>query len=192
MPSSSRFKNECPYLPKVGKVYKASALIDHKATIKGEALLHYRLCYAQSCLNGEKPAQAILQLNHALALPLRQNAFSRAGVLVKQNPYYALKWILETHQTRDGFMGNPVRHFQHLATRMPAGRPLGHLRVQRAWVCYWLSKKLLPENIYPSDKRQIKQETLAIPSLNETLSCAPLNEHDAEIQVITNLFQSST
>ena len=118
------------------------------------------LLYAQSLWLEGKPAQAILQLNKAWSADLRQDE----GVLDKwPSPYAALCWMY-VHVKEESFLGNPVRHFQHLATRMPATEPA--IRVWRAWACFHLSERLLGEN-YPRDLDQIEKEELEIPAVNQ-------------------------
>ena len=121
----------------------------------------YQACleFAQSLWLQKKPAQAILQLN--------KSAFTDEAF-----PYEALKWFLENRE--DHFIGNPVRHFQHLATRM-AG-PRAEQRTWQAWACFYLSKATLPENQFPEDLLQIKNEGLIIPSLAEVLGALSNSE----------------
>jgi hypothetical protein len=65
-------------------------------------------------------------------------------------------------------MGNPVRHYQHLASRMSG--PNKELRSWRAWACFHLAEKVLPADEYPRDDRQIEQENLLIPDWQKTIS----------------------
>lgn len=59
-------------------------------------------------------------------------------------------------------MGNPRRHYQHLATRMVA--PHKELRTWRAWACWYLAKEVLPEADYPHDSQQVRQERVVKPT----------------------------
>ncbi|MDA7862439.1 hypothetical protein N9124_01545 [bacterium] len=122
----------------------------------------YQACleFAQSLWLQGKPAQALLQLN--------KSSFAEGPF-----PYAALKWFLE-HREDDLFIGNPVRHFQHLATRM-AG-PRAELRTWRAWACFYLAKATLPEEEFPPDLEQIAFETLSIPPLAQVLEKLPDEE----------------
>ena len=79
----------------------------------------------------------------------------------------ALRWILENR--REGqFLGNPIRHFQHLATRMSGHRK--ELRIYRAWACFYISKHILPSKKFPEDSDQIIKESLVFPTFNEVYS----------------------
>jgi GNAT superfamily N-acetyltransferase len=67
------------------------------------------------------------------------------------------------HQRPEGrFMGNPRRHYQHLATRMVA--PHKDLRTWRAWACWYLAKEVLPETEYPHDAQQVRDERVVKPT----------------------------
>lgn len=118
--------------------------------------------YAQSLWLRGKPAQAILQINKSLIADARlSNQFC---------PYAALAEILRC-ASADHFLGNPVRHFQHLATRM-AG-PRSSLRALQAWACFHISKAQLLADAYPVDQEQITRESLQIPSLDTVLAQLP-------------------
>lgn len=110
----------------------------------------HRACHelSQSLWQQKKPAQAILQLNKAAMVP------------DLPSPYPALAWYL-THRTDDLFIGNPVRHFQHLASRMSGNH--SELRSWRAWACFHLAEEILPPTDYPRDLEQIESEGLKIP-----------------------------
>lgn len=80
------------------------------------------------------------------------------------SPYRALIWIIAGAASGDcGYLGNPVRHFQHLASRM-AGGPRAEIRVWRAWCCFHLVEKVLHCGEFPRDGEQIVREGLWIPS----------------------------
>ncbi|MBX3740283.1 MAG: hypothetical protein KF712_04785 [Akkermansiaceae bacterium] len=118
------------------------------------------LRYSQSLWLEGKPAQAILQLNKAWMADLdgREEIFAR-----HPSPYRALRWIMERAKAGDaGFMGNPVRHFQHLASRMSG--PRAEVRVWRAWACFHLASSVLDPVDFPRDGVQITREGLWIPS----------------------------
>jgi hypothetical protein len=116
------------------------------------------LSYAQSLWREGKPAQAILQLNKAFMADLRGDE----EVLERYpSPYAALVWMLR--HRRDGqFLGNPVRHFQHLATRVSGERK--ELRSWRAWACFHLSRTALPAAEFPIDAVQVAAERLVFPA----------------------------
>ncbi len=114
--------------------------------------LFHRACLelAQSFWRQGKPAQAILQLNKAAFVP------------TLAAPYPALVWFL-IHRRPDLFLGNPVRHFQHLASRMSGEH--ASLRTWRAWACFHLARAILPTTDFPRDEKQIAHEELVIPDL---------------------------
>jgi hypothetical protein len=119
-----------------------------------EACLHY----AQSLWREGKPAQAILQLNKSFMADLA----GEAGILKPWPPPYAvLVWILR-NRPEGAFVGNPVRHFQHLATRMSG--PRREERVLRAWRCFHAARRVLAgKGDFPLDGRQLAREGIFIP-----------------------------
>ncbi|MGJ8644566.1 MAG: hypothetical protein ACSHX9_14240 [Luteolibacter sp.] len=127
---------------------------------RGEDFYLDALRYAQSQWQVGKPAQAILQLNKAFSADLSDDA----GILSSWPwPYSALEWILvNASDGSKGFMGNPVRHFQHLATRMSGARK--EIRIERAWKCFHIAKRVLHERgDFPMDGRQLAREGIFIP-----------------------------
>lgn len=122
--------------------------------------LFHRACLelSQSLWQQEKPAQAILQLNKAAFVP------------DLPAPYPALVWFLD-HRRDDLFLGNPVRHFQHLASRMAGSHAA--LRARRAWACFHLAREVLPQADFPCDHTQILRERLEIPTLDEIAKNLP-------------------
>ena len=102
------------------------------------------------------PAQALLQINRAFSADLNGDE----EVLMEWPlPYQAAAWIMK-ERTEDQFIGNPRRHFQHLATRMV--EPRKELRIWRAWACWYLSCLIFPD--YPADEKQIEEEGIEEPS----------------------------
>ena len=84
------------------------------------------------------------------------------------SPYRALLWIMETASNGDfGYLGNPVRHFQHLASRMSG--PRAEIRSWRAWFCFHLAEQVLNPAEFPRDGEQIAREGLWIPSKSRVL-----------------------
>jgi hypothetical protein len=140
------------------------------------------LCYAQSLLNEQKPAQALLQINKSFMAE-----FNDESILVQWPPAYrAKRWILENGAREGAFLGNPVRHYQHLASRMSGDRRV--IRTWRAWASFHLAEKVLPDA--PRDDRQIEQEGLQIPKLEEVLE--GLKEHGwpQEVAVFESAFEA--
>lgn len=102
------------------------------------------------------PAQAMLQLNRAFSAHLD----GPEPILQKWPlPYSAMVWIMQ-NRLEDQFIGNPRRHFQHLATRMV--EPRKELRSARAWACWHLACLVFPD--YPADEVQIREEGIVEPS----------------------------
>ena len=118
------------------------------------------LSYAQSLLCEGKPAQALLQINKSFLAVL-----SEEGILEEWPPAYeAVVWIVrEYSRSDDEFLGNPVRHYQHLASRM-SGTQI-QLRTARAWACFHLVEALGLE--LSRDERQIEEESLVIPCFDD-------------------------
>lgn len=155
----------CPWLPEVGGDLDFWITRRHGSFKGGEFYLD-ALRYAQSLWIAGKPAQAILQLNKAWMADLSPND---PVLAIHPSPYQALVWILETASTGDcGFLGNPVRHFQHLASRMNG--PRAEIRVWRAWLCFHLAERCLNGAEYPRDGEQIVREGLWIPSYQRALN----------------------
>ncbi len=157
----SGFLNDvCPWLPGIDEAH------DHRITRRhggerGGAFYQDALRYAQSQWRLGKPAQALLQLDKAwMAEPV--SACEAA-------PYRALMWILARSRAGDcGYLGNPVRHFQHLASRMSG--PRSELRSLRAWICLHLAERVLPRPEYPRDGRQITRDGLWVPGWRASLA----------------------
>jgi hypothetical protein len=146
----------CPHLPP----FPAGRAKTHGAA-RGAGFYVDALVFAQGFWLEGKPAQAILQLNRAFSADLREDD----SVLEKWPwPYAALEWILEcSADGKAGFLGNPVRHFQHLATRMSG--PRCEERVLRAWRCFHIARRVLAgKGDYPLDGRQIAREGIFIPA----------------------------
>lgn len=149
----------CPCLPEVTELLDFSVTRRH-GNDRGDAFYLDALRYAQSQWRTGKPGQAILQLNKAWMAEL---AGEDPVLVAGFSPYRALVWILETASTGDcGYLGNPVRHFQHLATRMRGGH--AEIRAWRAWLCFHLAERILDTAAYPRDGEQIAREGVWIPS----------------------------
>jgi hypothetical protein len=154
----------CPFLPEISGVHDFHTTRRHGPE-RGVEFYQDALRYAQSQWVSGKPAQAILQLNKAWMADL---AADDAVLEIHPPPYRALSWILENVLARDcGFQGNPVRHFQHLASRMSG--PRSEIRSWRAWVCFHLAERRLDPAAYPRDGEQLAREGLWIPSVRQAL-----------------------
>lgn len=160
-------RSPCPWLPQEDGMFDAW----HRRRPfpeKNAGFYLAALSYAQSLWLHGKPAQAMLQLNKAWTADLTGDEIE---LLEYPPPYRALVWL--AHQSKggeQGFMGNPVRHFQHLASRVNG--PMREIRSWRAWACFWLMVSELEGLGYDRDGVQLVTEGLWIPSrervMNET------------------------
>jgi hypothetical protein len=159
-----RRNSPCPWLPDAEKIHDFTVTRRHGMN-RGPAFYQDALGYAQSQWISRKPAQAILQLNKAWMADLT------GGETILENfppPYHALAWILRHSTAADcGYLGNPVRHFQHLASRMSGVQ--AEIRSWRAWLCMHLAELVLPHGVFPRDGQQIAREGLWIPSSGRAL-----------------------
>ncbi len=151
----------CPLLPAVS--VKLGPEATRGASTKNAAYYVCCLCYAQSLWQQGKPAQAILQLNKAF---MADPGDDPRVLAAWPPPYAVLVWFLQ-HRPPGAFIGNPVRHFQHLATRVVGERR--EIRSWRAWACFHLSRRLLPEEEFPIDGVQVERESLEFPAWEETV-----------------------
>jgi hypothetical protein len=155
----------CPWLPEVAAPLDYSVTRRHGKD-RGPAFYQDSLAYAQSHWRSAKPAQALLQLNKAW---MTDNAPPVCLLEHDPPPYRALVWILRhaadgTH----GFLGNPVRHFQHLATRMAGPNP--EPRIWRAWTCFHLARRTLRTADSPPDGAQLARSGLWVPGWQSALN----------------------
>ena len=144
-------------------------LLDHTVTRrhgddKGPAFYRDALRFSQSLWQQGKPAQAILQLDKAFMADI----CAEDWLTEEQDPYGAMAWMLRClGEGAEGFGGNPVRHFQHLASRMSGPRP--EVRRWRAWACLHLAEGILAACDFPRDGVQLAREGLWIPGLGRVL-----------------------
>ncbi len=158
-------RERCPWLPEVNAPLAPSATRIHGAEKKAE-FYFAALSYAQSLWLEGKPAQAILQLNKAWMADLTGD---EEVLREYPPPYRALIWIIRRSKSGEmGFMGNPVRHFQHLASRMSG--PRSEIRSWRAWACFWISCRELEGGKFPRDGEQLAREGLWIPKKDRVSS----------------------
>jgi len=145
----------CPFLPVPEREYTVE---DIKAlgSDRSEVFYTTALKYAQSFWFRRFPAKTLLLINRALACHLPHVSLRRPS-----QPYHAVAWVL-LNSPAEHFMGNPRRHYQHLATRMV--EPHKELRTWRAWACWYLSKHVLDEAVHPADAKQIREEGIVEPT----------------------------
>lgn len=159
------FNPPCPWLPAVEGHLDFTITRRHGAD-KGPLFYQDALRYAQSQWITGKPAQAILQLDKAWMARL---SHEDPVLAIHPAPYAALCWILRMASSGDrGYLGNPVRHFQHLASRMRG--PGSEIRVWRAWLCLHLAERCLINAWFPRDGCQLAREGLWIPGVARTLA----------------------
>lgn len=160
----------CPHLPAIDHVYSAQEIHD-LGRDRSERFYSTALHYAQSLWLEGFPAKALLLVNRALSCRLPE-----VSLQTPHQPYHAVAWMLQ-HRPEGLFIGNPRRHYQHLATRMV--EPHKELRIWRAWACWYLAKCLLPEKEYPADEKQIREELVIEPQRAEIAGALRrLSPHD--------------
>lgn len=153
----------CPFLP---DARPEMSYRDLRAlgSDRGPAFYLTALIYAQCLWCRGLPARAILPLDRAWGAELKPD-----DPVLREwpPPYPALAWMLK-HRPDHGFLGNPVRHFQHLATRVKG--PRREVRSWRAWACFHLAEEILPPQQFPRDELQIERDSLTIPTFDIVLA----------------------
>lgn len=150
---------DCPFLPEVEGDYPAGLLGRVDAVAESGQFVAVAMRCAQAKWRAGLPAQAVLMLNRVFGMP--GEPFTAASE--ETTPYRAMFWILRHGEAR-GFLGNPRRHFQHLATRMPQV-PGRERRVWRAWACWHLAR--LADPAWTADERQLANEGIREPTPSE-------------------------
>ncbi|MGK0189123.1 MAG: hypothetical protein ACI9R3_004940 [Verrucomicrobiales bacterium] len=144
----------CPHLP-----IPASALDSSHTRLlgreRGSTFYLAALEYAQSLWLQGFPARSLLLVNRALGADLQGD---ESALEEWPLPYSAAAWIM-SHRLEEQFIGNPRRHYQHLATRMV--EPRKELRCWRAWACWFMACRIFPD--YPADQKQIAEEGVIEP-----------------------------
>lgn len=149
----------CPLLPPQPEPLTAACLRPFGKFDRGPDFYIQALHYAQSHWQQGSPAQALLLVNRALGadVPADHPVLTSWPL-----PYATVAWILK-HHSPEHFIGNPRRHYQHLATRMVEPRKL--LRTWRAWACWAIARRILPE--MPADEAQLHMENVVEPTVEE-------------------------
>jgi hypothetical protein len=161
----------------------AACLREFGRTDRGPAFYEMTLRYGQSQWLQGFPAQALLQVNRALGA-----AIAPGDPVLAQwpLPYAAAAWLLENH--REGqFIGNPRRHYQHLATRMV--EPRKALRTWRAWACWHIARCLLPA--FPADEMQLETEGIIEPTSSHIYQHLDTLGHPGEAALWQAVWQQS-
>ena len=148
----------CPYLPRVDEPLRASALKEFGSDRGPQFYLRALEC-AQALWQQGLPAQSLLMMNRAFAADLEDDSSALDDWPL---PYKGVRWVMES-RSENQFIGNPRRHFQHLATRMV--EPRKELRSWRAWGCWWLACQVFPD--HPADEKQILEEGIVEPDFEE-------------------------
>lgn len=171
------FGDSCPLLPPIDPM---SALPAAGAGPARKDARFYRaaLELAQRRWCEGKPAQAILQLNKALMADLGGD---EEVLATWPPPYGVLVWMLR-QRPAGAFLGNPVRHFQHLATRVSGERK--EIRSWRAWACFYLSRSVLPGGEFPVDAEQVAAEGVVFPDWGEVLGRIEAGGWTGEAEVL--------
>lgn len=132
---------------------------------RGPAFYLRALECAQSLWQRNVPAQALLLINRAHGADLENDSLHPIA-----DTYAAVAWILE-HRDPEKFIGNPRRHYQHLATRMV--EPRKTLRTWRAWACWAIAKEIDPT--WPADEIQFANEPVREPTIDEIFAALELH-----------------
>lgn len=149
---------DCPHLPVASPpvTYRDVRALGPE---RGPRFYLLALQYAQELWRQGLPAQSLLLINRALGADLPESGEIQA---IHPLPYAAAAWIM-IHRAEEQFIGNPRRHYQHLASRMV--EPRKELRTWRAWACWHLACLICPD--CPADEKQIAEEGLVEPSVLE-------------------------
>lgn len=165
----------CPYLPGVESPLSAAAMRNVRDDAYGVKFYEQALKCGQSLWLQGLPGQALLMFNRALGADLKgDELILREWPL----PYAASAWVM-AQRTEDQFIGNPRRHFQHLATRMV--EPRKAQRRGRAWACWFMACHIFPD--YPADEKQISEEGVKEPSREEIMAMLTRDGIDGEVEV---------
>jgi RimJ/RimL family protein N-acetyltransferase len=174
-----------PYLPNVTRVLGARDL-EILGADRGRDFYITALLYAQSLWRTGFPAKSLLLCNRAFSADLKG-----CEEILENHPlpYNAVAWVI-VNRPEGCFIGNPRRHYQHLATRMV--EPRKELRSWRAWACWYLAKEVLSEADFPGDEKQILEEGIIEPTrgmirerLNALSGEGEVNEWEKAIRWIT-------
>lgn len=147
----------CPFLPDVTEALGAKDL-EVLGADRGRDFYITALRYAQGLWRTGFPAKSLLLCNRAFSADLASREEIPDDFPL---PYRAVAWVI-VNRPEGCFIGNPRRHYQHLATRMV--EPRKELRSWRAWACWYLAKEVLGETEFPCDEKQIVEEGIIEPT----------------------------
>ncbi|MDF1753007.1 MAG: hypothetical protein P1U89_09555 [Verrucomicrobiales bacterium] len=148
----------CPFLPEVDTPLRASAMKPFRGE-SGRDFYRQALLCAQSLWLQGLPAQSLLLINRAFGADHQADP---EMCKIDPLPYAAAAWVMKNRK-EDQFIGNPRRHYQHLATRMV--EPRKTLRSWRAWACWAMACRIFPD--YPADEEQMIEEGIVEPGISE-------------------------
>ncbi len=165
----------CPFLPRQDEPLHAGCMAapHGPGDDRGPAFYLQALHYAQSLWQQGFPARSILLLNRALGAEMDG---SEPVLQQWPLPYQAIAWLLVNHRGGQ-FIGNPRRHWQHLATRMSG--PRAELRTWRAWACWRMACLALPDQ--PADEKQLTEENVREPGEEEIAGHLERLGHPGEV-----------
>lgn len=165
----------CPHLPIADTPLRAGSMrrFGRGDENRGGEFYFAALQTAQSLWLQGLPAQSLLQINRAMGADLS----GEESVLTEWPlPYAAVAWVMSERREQH-FIGNPRRHYQHLATRMV--EPRKELRSWRAWACWALACRIFPQ--MPADEAQIENEGVLEPTVQKIAEQLRLRSSDAEV-----------
>lgn len=163
----------CPFLPPVGVPITATVMKVFEKNDRGGEFYEQALRCAQSLWLQGFPAQSLLLINRAFGADLQGG---EPILDVHPLPYRAAAWVM-SHRETGQFIGNPRRHYQHLATRMV--EPRRARRTWRAWGCWWLACRIFPD--YPADEKQLVGEGVVEPTRAEIVAGLTLHGIPGEV-----------
>ena len=163
----------CPFLPDAEEVISAASMKVFGKSDRGAAFYEQALRCGQSLWRQGFPAQALLQINRAFGADLQGDESVLAHWPM---PYRAAAWVMDQRLSHQ-FIGNPRRHYQHLATRMVEPRKIP--RSWRAWACWYLACHIYPD--YQADEKQLAEERVIEPTRAEIIAALALYGISGEI-----------
>lgn len=149
----------CPFLPVPEVPVRPEATRRYRNGERKAPFYEAAILYAQSLWLRGFPAKALLLITRGMGADLD------GGEPILRDwplPYAAKVWLMRNRKP-DQFMGNPRRHYQHLATRMSG--PRAEVRTWRAWASWHLATAVFPA--FPVDEQQIREEGIVIPGEDE-------------------------
>ena len=144
----------CPHLPTPRPGLDWRTLNAFGPDDRGERFYGACIEYSHALWQRKYAARAMLCLDRAMGADLKGD---EPVLSVWPIPYEAMVWFMR-HTPHGVFIGNPRVHFQHYADRM--NEPRKEQRRWRAWACWSLARKVMPE--LPGDPRhRIEEPTIA-------------------------------